>query len=214
VRYAKLIESAGADALELNVYDLPADPAEPAADIEDRLVCLVRDVCGQVQIPVAVKLTPYFTAPAHLARRLASAGAEGLVLFNRFSQPERYLPKLGLAPRMRLSGPDELPLRLHWAALLFGRVRADLAVTGGVGSARDVAKAVMAGAAAVQIASALYRRGIDCIAEMLAGLRSWLEGYEFESVRDIHGILSSLSLADPTASQRANHARLLNAEAR
>jgi dihydroorotate dehydrogenase (fumarate) len=214
MRYTKLIESAGADALELNVYDVPADPAESAAGIEDRLVCLVQDVCREVRIPVAVKLTPYFTAPAHLARRLASAGADGLVLFNRFSQPESDLAQFGVVPRLRLSGPEELPLRLHWVAMLFGQVRADLAVTGGVGSARDVVKAVMVGAAVTQVASALYRHGISQIGQMLADLRCWLEAHEYTSVKQVHGSLSLLSVADPKACPRANYMRLLQAEAR
>jgi dihydroorotate dehydrogenase (fumarate) len=209
LRYAELIESAGADALELNVYDLPTDPEESSAAVEERLVELVRTVCREVHIPVAVKLSPYFTAPANLARQLAAAAADGLVLFNRFYQPDLDLERLGVAAHLRLSSPEELPLRLHWVMILYGQVRADLAVTGGVHSARDVVKAVAAGASVAQIASVLYKHGIEHLADMLKDLKAWLEAREYTSVRQIHGSLSLCWGDDSVAQVRANYMRLL-----
>jgi dihydroorotate dehydrogenase (fumarate) len=209
VRYARLIEDAGADALELNVYDLPTDPDESSATVEDRLAELVRDVRDQVRIPIAVKLSPFFTALPNLARRLAAAGASGLVLFNRFYQPDFDVENLEVAPHLRLSGPEELLLRLHWVAILYGQVRADLAVTGGVHSARDVVKSAMAGASAVQVASVLYKQGIDYLATLLADLRIWLEAHEYESVKQMRGSLCLRWVSDPAAYVRANYMKLL-----
>jgi dihydroorotate dehydrogenase (fumarate) len=209
IRYARLIESAGADALELNVYDVPTDLEETSTAVEDRLVELVRTVCREVQIPVAVKLSPYFTAPANLARRLAAAGADGLVLFNRFYQPDLDLEQLGVSAHLRLSGPEELPLRLHWVVILYGQVRADLAVTGGVHSARDVIKAVVAGASVAQIASALYKHGIERLADMLRDLQCWLEARKYTSLRQIQGSLSLCWGNESAAHVRANYMRLL-----
>jgi dihydroorotate dehydrogenase (fumarate) len=209
LRYARLIEEAGADALELNVYDLPTEPADTATAVERRLLELVRDVCGQVRIPVAVKLSPFFTAPANLGRRLAAAGAAGLVLFNRFYQPDFDVENLEVEPHLRLSSSDELPLRLHWAAILYGQVKADLAITGGVHSARDVAKSMMSGASVVQIASVLYRRGIDYLSTLQGDFRAWLETHEYESARQMRGSLSLRHVADPAAYVRANYMKLL-----
>jgi dihydroorotate dehydrogenase (fumarate) len=209
IRYARLIESAGADALELNLYDLTTDPEESSAAVEDRLVETVRAVCREVHIPVAVKLSPYFTAPANLARRIAATGADGLVLFNRFYQPDLDLEQLGVSAHLRLSGPEELPLRLHWVVILYGQVRADLAVTGGVHSARDVIKAVVAGASVAQIASALYKHGIERLADMLRDLQCWLEAREYTSLRQIQGSLSLCWGNEAAAHVRANYMRLL-----
>ena len=209
LRYAKLIEEAGADALELNVYDLPTEPADTATAVEQRLIELVRDVCGQVSIPVAVKLSPFFTALANLGRRLAAAGAAGLVLFNRFYQPDFDVENLDVEPHLRLSGPEELLLRLHWIAILYGHVNADLAITGGVHSARDVAKSMMAGASVVQIASVLYRRGIDYLSTLQSDFRLWLESHDYESARQMRGSLSMKHVADPAAYVRANYMKLL-----
>ncbi len=160
VRFAKEIEDAGADALELNVYFLPTDPEMTSAQVEDRYVGIVRSVRDGVKIPLAVKIGPYFSAPVAFARRLADAGADALVLFNRFYQPDFDLTALDIRPNLRLSTPDELLLRLHWAAILHGQVSADLAVTGGVHTGRDVLKAMMAGARAAMTTSALLQRGV------------------------------------------------------
>jgi dihydroorotate dehydrogenase (fumarate) len=166
-------------------------------------------VCGQVSIPVAVKLSPFFTAPANVGRRLAAAGAAGLVLFNRFYQPDFDVESLEVEPHLRLSSSDELPLRLHWTAILYGQVNADLAITGGVHSARDIAKSLMAGASVVQIASALYRRGIDYLSTLQSDFRLWLETHEYESARQMLGSLSMKHVADPAAYVRANYMKLL-----
>jgi dihydroorotate dehydrogenase (fumarate) len=213
LRYARLIESAGADALELNVYDLPTDLDVSSAAVEGQLFDLVGALRRQARIPLAVKLAPYFTAPAHLARRLAAAGAEGLVLFNRFYQPDFDIEQLAVEPHLRLSGPEELSLRLHWVALLYERVQADLAVTGGVHSARDIAKSVMAGASVVQVASALYKHGVGYLATLLADLRTWLEAHGHTSVKHIQGSLCQRRVCDPAVFVRANYMKLLRAGA-
>jgi dihydroorotate dehydrogenase (fumarate) len=209
VRYARLIQEAGADALELNVYDVPIDPDESSAAVEDRLVELTREVYEQVRIPLAVKLSPFFTAPANLARRLVRAGAAGLVLFNRFYQPDFDIENLAVEPHLRLSGPDELLLRLHWAAILYGQVSADLAVTGGVHSARDVVKSMMAGASVVQVASVLYKQGIDYLSVLRNEVTAWLEAREYHSIRQMRGSLSLRRAPDSAAYERANYMKLL-----
>jgi dihydroorotate dehydrogenase (fumarate) len=213
LRYARLIESAGADALELNVYDLPTDLEVSSAAVEGQLFDLVGALRRRVRIPLAVKLAPYFTAPAHLARRLAAAGAEGLVLFNRFYQPDFDIEQLAVEPHLRLSGPEELSLRLHWVALLYERVQADLAVTGGVHSARDIAKSVLAGASVVQVASALYKHGVGYLATLLTDLRTWLEAHGYTAVKHIQGSLCQRRVSDPTVFVRANYMKLLRAGA-
>src|SRR5262249_47182853 len=159
--FARHVAEAGADALELNLYEVPTDPHRSSIEVEQGYVDLVREVKAAVRIPVAVKLGPFFTAPAHFARGLDEAGADALVLFNRFYQPDFNLQTLEIEPRMKLSSPDELLLRLHWTALLFGRIKADLAITGGVHSGLDVVKAMMAGARVVMLASALLKFGVD-----------------------------------------------------
>jgi dihydroorotate dehydrogenase (fumarate) len=209
VHYAKLIEQAGADALELNVYEIATDPERSAAQVEDDLVGLVGDVVGEVQIPVAVKLGPFYTAPAHLARRIAAAGAKGLVLFNRFYQPDFDLETLDVVPSLWLSTAEELRLRLHWVAILEGRVQADLAVTGGVHTVQDVLKSLLAGASVAMMTSALLRNGIEYLAEVLAGLRDWMGEHEYRSVRIMQGAMSFRAVADPAVFERANYLKVL-----
>jgi dihydroorotate dehydrogenase (fumarate) len=182
VRYARLIEEAGADALELNVYEVPTEPGRSAAAVEDDLVGLVGDVVGVVNIPVAVKLSPFYTAPAHLAHRLDAAGAKGLVIFNRFYQPDFDLERLEVVPSLWRSTAEELRLRLHWAAILYGHVKADLALTGGVHTGHDVLKAVLAGASVAMMTSAVLRHGIGHLAEALAAVRDWMAEHEVASV--------------------------------
>jgi dihydroorotate dehydrogenase (fumarate) len=170
---------------------------------------LTYDVCSEVRIPVAVKLSPFFTALPNLARQLVASGAAGLVLFNRFYQPDFDVENLEVAPHLRLSGSDELLPRLHWAAILHGRVNADLAITGGVHTARDVVKSMMAGALVVQVASVLYQRGINYLTALKADLRLWLETHEYDSIKQMHGSLSMRHTADPAAFVRANYMKLL-----
>jgi dihydroorotate dehydrogenase (fumarate) len=209
VRYARLMEEAGADALELNIYDLPTDPARSGAQVEQDVVDLVREVASGLRIPLAVKLSPFWSAPAHLARRLEDAGARGLVLFNRFYQPDFDLEELQVFPTLKLSQPDELLLRLHWVAILYGRVGADLAVTGGVHSANDVLKVLLAGGRVAMMTSALMRNGIDHLKYTLADLAFWVEDRGYDSVGQMRGSMSLLSVPDPTAFERGNYLKVL-----
>jgi dihydroorotate dehydrogenase (fumarate) len=210
VDYARRIEEAGADALELNIYYLAADPALSGAELEASYVHLVRDVCAEVTVPVAVKLSPFFTALPHLARRLADAGASGLVLFNRFYQPDFDLERLEVVPNLALSTSRDLRLPLRWIAMLYGRVGADLALTSGVHTAEDVVKAMMAGANVAMLASALLSRGIGRLGEIRDELTAWLVEHEYDSVGQMRGSMSQRGVADPAAFERANYMKVLN----
>jgi dihydroorotate dehydrogenase (fumarate) len=208
LRYARLIEQAGADALELNLYELAIDPDEAGAEVERRGLEVVREVKGSVRIPVAVKLSPFYSSIANFARKLDEVGADALVLFNRFYQPDLDVEQQELL-RVNLSSPAELLLRLRWIGVLSGRVRASLAATGGVHTAVDVVKAVMAGAHATQMVSALLRHGPEYLRQVRRDLGRWLEEHEFESLRQMQGSMSLLRCPDPGAYQRANYIRLL-----
>jgi len=213
IRYAKAIEEAGADALELNIYYIPTDPNLTSVEVERRYVELVRAVKASVTIPVAVKLGHFFTAFANVARQLDEAGADALVLFNRFYQPDFDVERLEVVPTLTLSRSYELLLGLHWVALLYGRIRADLAVTGGVHTVYDVLKAIMAGANVVMMASALLKYGIGYVRTVLADLTQWMEEHEYESLRQMRGSLSAQRVAEPTAFERANYLRVLSSYA-
>ncbi|HYB75026.1 MAG TPA: dihydroorotate dehydrogenase-like protein [Candidatus Sulfotelmatobacter sp.] len=213
IRYARLIEMAGADALELNVYFIPTDPAMTGAQVEQMYVDLVRDVKASVGIPVAVKLGHFFSAFANLARRLDGAGADALVLFNRFYQPGFDLENLEVVPNLTLSSPYEVLLRLHWVAILYGHVRADLAVTGGVHAGEDVLKAMMAGARVAMMTSALLKHGIGHLTQVRAELLAWMEEHEYESIRQMQGSMSQRKVAQPAAFERANYMRVLRSYA-
>ncbi|HZM01183.1 MAG TPA: dihydroorotate dehydrogenase-like protein [Planctomycetota bacterium] len=202
---ARRIEQAGADALELNVYALPDDPRQDAAAIEARTLSMVATLRGALTIPLAVKLSPFYTALADVARRLDEAGADGLVLFNRVYQPEFDLEELEVRPALQLSNPSELPLRLRWIGLLSGRVRASLAVTGGVHGVLDVVRAVAAGAHAVQVVSALLMHGPEHLARLRMELAHWLEEHEYASLAQARGSLSAANCPDPEAYGRANY---------
>ena len=212
-RYAKKIEEAGADALELNIYTVSTDPAVDAAQIEQTYCDLVAQVVAGLKIPVAVKLAPYFTAMASLAQRLEAAGAAGLVLFNRFYQPDFDLEALEVVPSLHLSTPHELLTRLHWVAILYGRIKADMAITGGVHTAQDVLKAMMAGAKVAMMTSALLKRGIEYLAQVRAELAAWMEEHEYESIRQMQGSMSQRSVAEPNAFLRANYLKVLSSYA-
>ena len=209
VEYANLIQQAGADALELNLYYLATDAAFSGEEVESDVVEIVRTVKASVKIPVAVKLSPFFSSFAHLARELEGAGADGLVLFNRFYQPDIDLDALEVEPRLELSTPDELRLRLRWLAILFGQVKLPLACTGGVHSASDVAKAILAGADVVQVVSSLLKHGPAQIRTMLDGLEKWMQEKEYESVNQMRGALSLQNCPDPSAFERANYLKIL-----
>jgi dihydroorotate dehydrogenase (fumarate) len=211
IDHARLIQEAGADALELNVYYIPTDPAMTGADVEQMYLDLVRDVTASVTLPVAVKLGHAFTAMANVARRLDAAGADGLVLFNRFYQPDFDLEALEVRPHLTLSSSWELLLRLHWVAILFGHVEADLAVTGGVHTAEDVLKAMMAGARVAMMASALLQRGVEHLGRVRADLVAWMEAHEYESIRQMQGSMSYRAVREPSAFERANYMKVLGA---
>ena len=210
VRFAKEIEQAGADALELNTYSLVTDPAVASGTVEQGLVDLVRQVKQNTKLPIAVKLSPHYTSLANLARQLDEAGADALVLFNRFYQPDFDLDQMDAVPRLALSRPEELLLRLHWVAILYGNVRANLAVTGGVHSAHDVLKAIMAGAQVAMTVSELLARGVDRLAIMLAELMRWMEEHEYESIDQMRGSLSRRSVPDPSPFERGNYIKTLS----
>jgi len=207
--FAANIQEAGADALELNTYYLAADPLVDAAQVEEHLVREVATVCGAVSIPVAVKLSPFYSSLPNLAAKLAAAGAQGIVIFNRFYQPDIDPEELEVVPRLQLSDPSELLLRLRWLAVLRGRTGLSLGVTGGVHSAIDAVKAVMAGADAVQMVSALLLNGVEYVGEIVRGLDHWLEHHEYESIAQMKGSMSLAKTADPAAFERANYVRIL-----
>lgn len=210
IRYARLIEEAGADALELNIYHLPTDPSIDGATVEQQYVELVRHVKASVRIPVAVKLGPYFSSIPNMAAKLDEAGADALVLFNRFYQPDFDLESFEVVPNLVLSNSSELLTRLHWVGILYGRIRADMAITGGVHTAQDVLKCMMAGAKVAMMTSALLRQGIDYAARLEEDLVRWMEEHEYESIRQMQGSMSVQRVADPAAFQRANYMRVLS----
>jgi dihydroorotate dehydrogenase (fumarate) len=209
-RYAHWIEQAGADALELNLYNLVTDPARPAHDIEEESLELVREVREQLTIPLAVKLSPFYTALPSFAQQLVDMGADGLVLFNRFYQPDIDVEELEVVPSLHLSDSSELLLRLHWLAILSGRVDASLAVTGGVHSAKDVVKSVMCGAGGVQVVSALLQNGPTRIGAILDELQQWLDEREYDSLAQMSGSMDLKRCPDPQAYERTNYMRQLN----
>lgn len=207
--YARFVQDAGADALELNVYRLPSDPRVGALDLERETVAMVRAVRATVSIPLAVKLSPFYTSLPALAHELARAGAAGLVLFNRFLQPDIDLEELRAVPRLELSDPSELPLRLRWIAILSGSLQASLACTGGVHDAEGAVKAVMVGAHAVQVVSILLRRGPEHLAVLRRELAEWLETHEYASLRQMQGSMNLAGCPNPKAYERANYVRVL-----
>lgn len=210
VEYAHRIEQAGADALELNIYYLPTDPDLSGAELEEDFVQLVRDVRATVKLPIAVKLSPYFTALPNLARRIVDAGANALVLFNRFYQPDFDLEELEVVPNLILSTSHELRLPLRWIAILYGRIQADFALTTGVHSAQDVLKAMMAGANVAMMTSALLESGIGRIMHILTDLQEWMEEHEYVSIEQMRGSMSQRAVAEPAAFERANYIKALN----
>lgn len=207
--FARRIEQAGADALELNVYYLPTDPAMTAAKVEQMYADLVKEVRAAVKMPLAVKLGPYFSSLAGMAKRLSDAGANGLVFFNRFYQPDFDLEALEVTPSLALSTSEELRLRLCWVAVLCDRVPVDLAITGGVHTAEDVIKSMMAGAKIAMMTSALLRHGIGHLAAVRANLLEWMEQHEYSSIRQMQGSMSQRKVAQPAAFVRANYMKVL-----
>ncbi|MBI4265911.1 MAG: dihydroorotate dehydrogenase-like protein [Acidobacteria bacterium] len=207
--FARTIEQAGADALELNLYEVITDLHVPGVAVETQFVHLVKELKRTLSIPIAVKLTPFFTAFGHTARQLDAAGADGLVLFNRFYQPDIDIKTMEVALDLELSTSAELLLRLRWLAILYGRVRPSLAVTGGVATPDDGIKAILAGADAVQIVSALLRHGPRHVQTMRLGLERWMEWHKLERLDEVRGRASLARAPDPAAFERASYIRLL-----
>lgn len=207
--FARMIEQAGAAALEVNWYEVDTDPRAGGASAEDDLVEMVRDVKALINIPLAIKLSPFFTAFANVARQIDEAGADGLVLFNRFYQPDIDIRTMQVVPRLELSTSAELPLRLRWVAILCGRVRASLAITGGVATPHDGIKAVLAGADAIQMVSAVLHHGPSYVMAMRHSLEQWLEWHNMGSLGEARGRLSHRTTQNPAAYERANYIRTL-----
>lgn len=209
VEHARLIEQAGADALELNLYQVASDPAHDAATIEARDIELIETVRAGIEIPLAIKLSPFYTAFGHFARQVVRSGAQGLVLFNRFYQPDIDLDALDVTPHLVLSRSEESRLPLRWIAMLRRRVAASLAATSGVHTADDVLKLLFAGADVTMMASALLERGPALIGELERGIDAWLTEREYESVEQMKGSVSQSAVADPEAFERAQYLRTL-----
>lgn len=207
--YAKSIQDAGADALELNVYFIATDPKETGAAVEQRAVEILKGVKKAVRIPVAVKLSPFYSSIPHLAHQLDEAGADGLVLFNRFYQPDIDVEALEAVPSLHLSDSSELLLRLHWLAVLCGQVRPSLAASGGVHTGLDAVKAVMAGASAVQVVSRLLEDGPQRLLTIFQGLKHWMEEHDYESLEQMRGSMSLKKSPDPSAFERGNYMKVL-----
>jgi len=209
IEYAKLIEQAGADALELNVYYIPTESKMTGDDIEKTYFDIVTNVRNQVKIPIAVKLSPFFTSIPNVAVRLEKIGVNGLVLFNRFYQPDINLDTLNVEPGVVLSSSNSLRVPLRWIAILYKRVKVDLAATTGVHEAEDVLKLTMAGANVTMMCSALLRHGAKKIREVLTGVQQWMVEHEYDSLRDMRGSMSHHSVADPSSFERANYMKAL-----
>jgi dihydroorotate dehydrogenase (fumarate) len=207
--YAHRMQQAGADALELNIYTIPTDPDLTGEQVEHSYVDILRAVKTTVTIPVALKLSPFFSSMAHMARRFDAAGANALVLFNRFYQPDIDLETLEVSPHVLLSTPQDLRLPLRWIAILYGHVQADLAATSGIHTAADVLKMLMAGASITMMCSALLQHGPDHLRVVERNLRTWLEEHEYDSVRQMRGSMSQQHCADPSAFERAHYMRAL-----
>ena len=207
--YAALIEEAGADALELNVYYLPANPEVTGIEVETLYLDILSAVRQAVTIPLAVKLSPFFSSIANMAGRLADHGADGLVLFNRFYQPDFDLENLEVAPRLVLSNSNELRLPLRWVAILYGRLSVDFAITSGIHTSQDVIKGLMAGANVTMMASELLQNGVRRIGQVLNELVAWLTEHEYQSVMQMIGAMSQKHCAEPAAFERANYMKML-----
>ena len=210
VDYAKKIEAAGADALELNIYLLAADINKNSTTVEKEYVEIVKAVASSINIPVAVKMHPYFSSVANVASQLDNAGAKGLVLFNRFYQPDIDLETLEVTPNVLLSTPMSMRLPLRWIAILYKKINADLAATSGVYSETDVIKMIMVGAKVTQMLSCLLKFGIGHIADVLTKLKFWMEVNEYDSVEMMRGSMSYMNVADPSVFERANYMKLLH----
>lgn len=209
VDYARKIEQAGASALELNMYYLSTDPNLSGAELEEEYVRLVRDVRAKVRIPLAVKLSPFFSALPQMTRRLASAGANGLVFFNRFYQPDLDLDALAVVPHLKLSTSDDMLLPLRWIAILYGRVKVDFALSSGVHTGQDLIKAMMAGANVAMTTSSLLQSGLEQAGRILKEAEQWMVEHEYKSIQQMRGSMSQKAVTEPAAFERANYMKAL-----
>jgi len=207
--FAKQMEHAGADALELNVYHIPTDMEMTGAEVEQKYVEVLQAVKAAVKIPVAIKLSPFFSNFANMAKRFDLAGADGLVLFNRFYQPDIDLENLNVRPNVLFSMPQAMRLPLTWVGILYGRIKANLAATSGIHEANDVIKMLMVGANVTMLCSSLLRRGISHLSVVEKELRDWMEAHEYQSVRQMQGSMSQKNCADPSAFERAQYMKAL-----
>jgi len=207
--YARRMQDAGAKGIELNLYVLPTDPALSGAAMERRYLEIVQSVKASISIPLAVKLSPFLSAPTHMARRLKRAGADALVLFNRFYQPDLDVESLRAVPSVRLSEPEDIRLPLRWIAILSGRVRLSLAATGGVDSPLEVIKFLLAGADVVMTTSSLLKHGVEHLRTLTDGLKDWMRQHHYRSVRKMRGLLSHKQVTDPSAFERAHYIQAL-----
>jgi dihydroorotate dehydrogenase (fumarate) len=207
--YAKRFEEAGADAVELNVYFIPTRFSLMSYDIEDLYVKLLRDVKQQLNIPVAMKLSPFFTAMPHVASMLDAEGADALVLFNRFYQPDIDIEELGVKSNLQLSTPIDMRLPMRWIAILYGHLDCSMALTSGIHSSEDIVKAMMVGADVANLCSVLLKQGIDQIGHLLQGVTAWMEEHEYESIEQMQGSMSHKSVPEPAAFERANYMKVL-----
>lgn len=207
--YAKQIEQAGADAVELNIYYLPTDMDITGAQVEQNYIDILRAVKSEVNIPVAIKLSPFFSNMANMAKRLTDAGANGLVLFNRFYQPDIDIEVLEVQPNVLLSTPQAMRLPLRWIAILYGRIATDLAATSGIHKAPDVLKMLMAGANITMLVSVLLRHGIEHLSEIERGMRQWMEEHEYESVQQLRGSMSQRNCPDSSAFERVQYMKAI-----
>lgn len=209
VHYAKLIQEAGADAIELNIYNLPTDPDMTGSQVEENDINILKAVKADVTIPVALKLSPFFSNMANMAKRFDEAGADALVLFNRFYQPDIDLDELEVTPNVLLSTPQAMRLPMRWIAILYGRIRPDLAATGGIQHGQDAIKMLMAGAKVTHVCSALMRHGIDHLRVLEREMDHWLEEHEYESVKQLQGTMSQLNCPDESAFERVQYMKAI-----
>jgi dihydroorotate dehydrogenase (fumarate) len=208
-QYAKQMQTAGADAIELNTFFLPTDPSLSGVEVEKRYVDVIKAVKSAVSIPVSVKIGPYFSSISNTVKQLAEAGAAGVVMFNRFYEPDFDLDKLEVAPNLVLSSANELRLPLHWIAVLSGKIKTDFALSSGVQSHIEVLKAMMAGAKVAMITSEVLRHGVKRFSEILKDLEAWMKEHEYESIKQMQGSMSQAKVADPLAFERANYMKEL-----
>ena len=209
INYAQKIEQAGADGLELNIYYIPTDISTKSEKIEESYYNLVKSVKQKIKIPLAVKLSPYLTSTPNVLKNIEKAGADAFVIFNRFYQPDIEIENLEITPNLVLSNSDELRLRLRWAAIMYGKIKPDIAITGGVHTGSDVIKSIMAGANVSMMTSALIKNGICHIEKVLSEVKDWLSNHEYDSIKSIQGLMSQEKVLEPSTYERANYMKTL-----